>query len=157
VYVAVVTAATLLLKQDAQVHDWASKGTSLGGQARLSSWLFSLLRCKMSLILPKCLYGVTTSKNMTESLSEHVESQPLQLGIAPRPTIMQDLYCDNAPLSGEKLTQEQIQGEVPNMDEELPIAIQRTKQDPKPSNWLKEFLEYLSQLVSNTANTNLDI
>ena len=55
-----VTATTLLLKQDAQVHNWASKGTSLGGQACLSSWLFSLLRCKMSLILPKCLYGVTT-------------------------------------------------------------------------------------------------
>ena len=54
-----VTATTLLLKQDAQVHDRASKGTSLGGQARLSSWLFSLLRCKMSLILPKRLYGVT--------------------------------------------------------------------------------------------------
>jgi len=30
-YVVVVTAATLLLKLDAQVHDWASKGTSLGG------------------------------------------------------------------------------------------------------------------------------
>jgi len=45
-------------------------------------------------------------KNMTESLSEHVESQPLQLGIVLRPTIVQDLYCDNAPLSGEKLTQE---------------------------------------------------
>ena len=58
-----VTAATLLLKQDAQVHDWAFKGTSLGGQARLSSWLFSLLRCKMSLILPKRLYGITTSFN----------------------------------------------------------------------------------------------
>ena len=57
-----VTAATLLLKQDAQVHDWASKGPSLGGQARLSSWLFSLLRCKMSLILPKNLYGVTTER-----------------------------------------------------------------------------------------------
>jgi len=58
-YVAVVTATTLLLKLDAQVHDWASKGTSLGGRVRLSSWLFSLLRYKMSLILPKCLYGVT--------------------------------------------------------------------------------------------------
>ena len=57
-----VTAATLLLKQDAQVHNWASKGTSLGGRARLSSWLFSLLRCKMSLILPKRLYGVTLSQ-----------------------------------------------------------------------------------------------
>jgi len=55
----VVTAATLLLKLDAQVHDWASKGTSLGGRACLSSWLFSLLRCKMLLILPKHLYGVT--------------------------------------------------------------------------------------------------
>jgi len=43
------------------------------------------------------------------------------------------------------------------MNEELPIAIQRTKQDPKLSNRLKESLEYLSQLVSNTANTNLDI
>jgi len=32
-----------------------------------------------------------TSKNMTESLSKHVESQPLRLGIASRPTIMQDL------------------------------------------------------------------
>jgi len=58
-YVAVVTAAILLLKLDAQVHDWAFKGTSLGGRTRLSSWLFSLLRCKMSLILPKHLYGVT--------------------------------------------------------------------------------------------------
>jgi len=55
----VVTAATLLLKLDAQVHDWASKGTSLGGRTRLSSWLFLLLRYKMSLILPKRLYGVT--------------------------------------------------------------------------------------------------
>jgi len=36
---------------------------------------------------------------------------------------MQDLHCDNAPLSEEKLTQEQMQGEVPNMDEELPIVI----------------------------------
>jgi len=58
-YVVVVTATTLLLKLDAQVHDWASKGTSLGGRARLSSWLFSLLRYKISLILPKRLYGVT--------------------------------------------------------------------------------------------------
>ena len=55
----VVTATTLLLKSYARVHDWASKGTSLGGRARLSSWLFSLLRCKMSLILPKRLYGIT--------------------------------------------------------------------------------------------------
>jgi len=31
VYVAVVTATTLLLKLDARVHDWASKGISLGG------------------------------------------------------------------------------------------------------------------------------
>ena len=31
VYVVVVTAITLLLKLDAQVHDWASKETSLGG------------------------------------------------------------------------------------------------------------------------------
>jgi len=30
-----------------------------GGQTRLSSWLFSLLRCNMSLILSKHLYGVT--------------------------------------------------------------------------------------------------
>ena len=57
-----VTAATLLLKQDTQVHDWTSKETSLEGRARLSSWLFSLLRCKMSLILPKRLYSVTTEK-----------------------------------------------------------------------------------------------
>jgi len=60
VYVAVVTATTLLLKLDAQVHNWVSKGTSLGGQAHPSSWLFSLLRCKMSLILPKHLYSVTS-------------------------------------------------------------------------------------------------
>ena len=59
-----VTATTLLLKQDAQVHDWVSKGTSLGGRAHLSSWLFSLLRCKMSLILPKRLYGVTPSDSL---------------------------------------------------------------------------------------------
>ena len=58
-YIVVVTATTLLLKLDAQVHNWASKGTSLGDQAHLLSWLFSLLRCKMSLILPKRLYGVT--------------------------------------------------------------------------------------------------
>ena len=57
-----VTATTLLLKLDAQVHDWVSKGTSLGGRARLSSLLFSLLRCKMSLILPKRLYGVTPGR-----------------------------------------------------------------------------------------------
>ena len=63
VYVAVVIATTLLLKLDAQVHDWVSKGTSLKGQARLSSWLFSLLRCKLSLILPKCLYGMTLQAN----------------------------------------------------------------------------------------------
>jgi len=56
----VVTATTLLLKWYARVHDWASKGTSLGGRARLSSWLFSLLRCKMSLILPKRLHSVTS-------------------------------------------------------------------------------------------------
>ena len=61
-----VTAVTLLLKQDAQVHDWASKGISLGGQARLSSWLFSLLRCKMSLILPKRLYGVTAFRRIVD-------------------------------------------------------------------------------------------
>jgi len=70
----VVTAATLLLKQCAQVYDWAYKGTSLGGRARLSSWLFLLLRCKMSLILPKRLYGVTACSssvagNHSESLS----------------------------------------------------------------------------------------
>ena len=59
----VVTATTLLLKSYARVHDWASKGTSLGGRACLSSWLFSLLRCKMSLILPKRLYGVTALKS----------------------------------------------------------------------------------------------
>jgi len=61
VYIVVVTAATLLLKLDAQVHDWAFKGTSLGDQTHLSSWLFLLLRCKMSLILPKHLYGITPS------------------------------------------------------------------------------------------------
>jgi len=49
-----------------------------------------------------------------------------------------------------------MQGEVPNMNEELPIAIRRTKRDPKPSNQLKESLEYLSRPVSNTADTNLD-
>jgi len=65
-YVAVVTATTLLLKLDAQVHDWASKGTSLEGRACLASWLFSLLRCKMSLILPKCLYGITAEFNTWE-------------------------------------------------------------------------------------------
>jgi len=59
VYIVVVTATTLLLKLDARVHDWASEGTSLGGQALLSSWLFWLLGCKLSLILPKHLYGVT--------------------------------------------------------------------------------------------------
>jgi len=68
-----------------------------------------------------------TSKNTTKSSSKHVESQPLQLGIAPRPTIMQDLHCDNVPLSEEKLTQEQMQSEVPSMDKELSIAIRRTK------------------------------
>ena len=36
-YVVVVTATTLLLKLDAQVHNWTSKGISLGGRARLSS------------------------------------------------------------------------------------------------------------------------
>ena len=60
----------LLLKQDAQVHDWASKGTSLGGRARLSSWLFSLLRCKMSLILPKRLYSVTTQSSYDWSFQQ---------------------------------------------------------------------------------------
>ena len=34
-YVVVVTATTLLLKLDAQVHDWASKRTSLGGRVIL--------------------------------------------------------------------------------------------------------------------------
>jgi len=63
------------------------------------------------------------SKNTTESLSKHVESQPLQLRIALRPTIMQDLHYDNAPLSEKKLTQEQMQDKVPNINEELPIAI----------------------------------
>lgn len=61
----VVTATTLLLKLYARVHDWASKETSLGGRARLSSWLFSLLRCKMSLILPKRLYGITTGLHIS--------------------------------------------------------------------------------------------
>jgi len=60
VYVAVVTATTLLLKLGARVHDWASRGTSLGGQALLLSQLFWLLGCKLSLILFKHLYGVTT-------------------------------------------------------------------------------------------------
>ena len=64
----VVTATTLLLKWYAQVHDWASKGTSLGDRARLSSWLFSLLRCKMSLILPKRLYGITTREQDSSRL-----------------------------------------------------------------------------------------
>ena len=54
-----VTATTLLPKLDAQVHDWAFRETSLGGRALLSSWLFWLLGCKLSLILPKCLYSVT--------------------------------------------------------------------------------------------------
>jgi len=36
---------------------------------------------------------------------------------------MQDLYYDNAPLSEKKLTQEQMQSKVPNINEELPIAI----------------------------------
>ena len=58
-YVVVVTATTLLLKQCARVHDWASNGYLWGGRTHLSSWLFSLLRCKMSLILPKRLYGIT--------------------------------------------------------------------------------------------------
>ena len=31
VYVVVVAATTLLLKLDAQVHNWVSRGTSLGG------------------------------------------------------------------------------------------------------------------------------
>jgi len=84
------------------------------------------------------------SKNTTKSLSKYIENQSLQLEIAPRPMIMQDLHYDNAPLSGEKLTQAQIQGKVPNMNEELPIAIQRRKRDPKPFNQLKESLEYLS-------------
>jgi len=56
----VVTATTLLLKLDTQVHDWASKETSLGGRARLSSWLFLLLRCKLPLLLPKQLSGMTS-------------------------------------------------------------------------------------------------
>ena len=55
----VVTATTLLLKSYAQVHDWASNGYLWGGRTRLSSWLFLLLRCKMSLILPKRLYSIT--------------------------------------------------------------------------------------------------
>jgi len=58
VYVVVVTATTLLLKLGTRVHDRASKGTSLGGQTLLSSQLFWLLGYKLSLILPKCLYGV---------------------------------------------------------------------------------------------------
>ena len=70
--------------------------------------------------------------------------------------IMQDLHHDNMPSSAEKLTQEQTQIKVPSTDEELPIAIQRTRQDPKPSNQLKKSLEYLSWPVSNTADTNLD-
>ena len=49
---------TLLLKLNTRVHNWVSKGTSLGGWALLSSRLFWLLECKLSLILPKCLYGV---------------------------------------------------------------------------------------------------
>jgi len=67
-YVVVVTATTLLLKLDAQVHNWVSKGTSLEGQARLSSWLFSLLSCKLSLILPKHLYSVTAVVTATTLL-----------------------------------------------------------------------------------------
>ena len=58
--------------------------------------------------------------------------------------IMQDLHCDNVPSLAEKPTQEQTQIEVPSIDEELPITIRRTRQDPKPSNQLKESLEYLS-------------
>jgi len=70
-YVAVVTATTLLLKLDAQVYNWASKGTSLEGQAHLSSWLFLLLRCKMSLILPKHLYGITVDEGLIECGKAH--------------------------------------------------------------------------------------
>jgi len=57
----VAVTTTLLPKLDAQVHDWASKGTSLGGRTCLSSWLFSLLWWKMSLLLSKQLSSVTTS------------------------------------------------------------------------------------------------
>jgi len=59
VYVAVVTATTLLLKLDAQVHDQVSRGTSLGGRALLSSQLFWLLGCKLPLIFFKHLYDMT--------------------------------------------------------------------------------------------------
>ena len=59
-YVAVVTATTLLLKLDARVYDWAFRGISLESRALLSSQLFWLLGCKLSLILPKHLYGMTS-------------------------------------------------------------------------------------------------
>jgi len=37
-----------------------------GGRARLSSWLFLLLRCRMSLNLPKDLYGVTSPPTIND-------------------------------------------------------------------------------------------
>jgi len=49
-----------------------------------------------------------TAQNTTKLLSEHIETQPSQLGIALRPVIMQDLHCDNILLLEEKSTQEQI-------------------------------------------------
>jgi len=63
VYVAVVTATTLLLKLDAWVHNWASKGTSLGGAKLSSRASYSVLRCKLSPTLPKDLYGIISLTN----------------------------------------------------------------------------------------------
>jgi len=62
----------------------------------------------------------------------------------PRPLTMQDLHHSNVPLSEENPAHKQIQSKIPDIDEELPIAICRSRQDPKPSNQLKESLEYLS-------------
>ena len=132
-----VTAATLLLKQDAQVHDWASKGTSLGGQARLSSWLFSLLRCKMSLILPKRLYSVTLT--------------PLHHEIAPKPLPITDLHKDKTTTDSGTLPHLPPSDTLRNSDTtalqegtDLPLAIRRPRRDLKPSTRLRESHEYLN-------------
>ena len=101
VYVVVVTATTLLLKLGTRVHDGVSKGTSLEGRALLSSRLFQLLGCKLSLILPKRLYGMTpvaTSTGIVKAkptdyqsrLEERVDNLAGDLATIKNPLQIQD-------------------------------------------------------------------
>ena len=49
IYVAVVTATTLLLKLGARVHDWASRGTSLRGPSFFLKPVILVIRVQIAI------------------------------------------------------------------------------------------------------------